>query len=110
MSIDNTDYPLLKSFTKQCKRLLANFNEESLSQLIPLLENTLLNKNKQIDINKFSPNNKYYDLLFIYNIINAIKQTNQIFNMCMLQTTQKRTYKKKVKIPNNWKIIKGGKK
>ncbi len=108
MPITGTDSTLLKAFIKQCKKITSNFDEASLTQLMPILENYLLTNNKEYDINKFEPTTKYYDMLFAFNVILAVKKSNNIFNTFMLHSNKNKK-KKKVKIPDGWRVIKGGK-
>lgn len=109
MPITGTDSTLLRAFIKQCKKITSNFDEASLTKMMPILENYLLSDNKQYDLNKFKPNTEYYDILFAYHVLRGLKNTNKIFNTFMLASNKVRSRKKKRKLPSNWKVIQGGK-
>lgn len=116
MPIHGNDSTILKSFIKSINKITKNYTEETLTKELPILQAALLDENNKVTFKKFVPNEKYYLYLLAYRIINAIKETNSIYNAFMvqhdLQNKEKNINKRKKtkKLPNDWKIINGGKK
>lgn len=116
--MDNIDLNILKSYILQCKKISTNFTEQILNSFNNYYIDTLCTPDGQLDKNKFNPSQEYYDTLFSFFVYQSVQNSNNIYNKLHKLYTdgnitpikEERVEKKrKVIIPEGWKLIIGGK-
>ncbi len=127
MDTKKLDHAQMKSIFKHVKKFNTNFTEEMLTLGLEPIKQIICDDKGQVDVNKFSPDEEYRTVLLTFLTILATKQANQIYNTffkrsggkpmgeanvkattcpeCIKREERRNT----VKIPNNWKVVQGGK-
>jgi hypothetical protein len=114
--MDDIDLNILKSYILQCKKISTNFTEQMLGQFKKYYIDTLCTEDGQLDKNKFSSSQEYFDTLFSFFIYQSMQNANNVYNKLhklytdgAIQQVEQKHNKPSVKLPAGWSVISGGK-